>query len=86
MLAAEIAGASFHAIRQTTASWMVKAGQPLKKVGGILGHTTAQTTMQYAHLQPEELRDSISALGAAIEMDTPVGKNASRESHGAVSH
>ncbi len=41
---------------------MVQAGCPLAEVREILGHATMQTTLGYAHLKPEHLRASISAL------------------------
>ena len=63
---ASIRGASFHTLRHTAASWMVQAGRPLAEVREILGHATMQTTVRYAHLMPEHLRDSMAALDAAV--------------------
>ena len=70
MRRAGILEASFHTLRHTAASWMVQAGRPLAEVKEILGHKNINTTLRYAHLAPEHLRDSMAALDAAIGMDT----------------
>ena len=62
MRGAGIEDGTFHTLRHTAASWMVQAGRPLAVVKGILGYATMQATLRYAHLQPEHLRDSMSAL------------------------
>jgi site-specific recombinase XerD len=51
---------------------MAQAGRPLAEVKDILGHATMQTTLRYAHLQPEHLRDSMAALDAVLDLDTQV--------------
>jgi integrase len=51
-----------HDLRHTAASRWVMAGVPLAAVAGYLGHTTAQMTMRYAHLQPENKDRAIAAM------------------------
>ncbi len=37
-------------------------GVPLKAVQELLGHSTIQMTMRYAHLAPEVTRDAVNLL------------------------
>ena len=66
--AASISDATFHTLRHTAASWMVQAECPLAEVREILGHATMQTTLRYAHLQPQHLRASMAALDVALSV------------------
>ena len=54
--------APWHTLRHTTASRLVQKGVQLVVVKEIMGHKSIQTTMRYAHLQPANLVDAISAL------------------------
>ena len=67
MKRAGLTDCTFHVLRHTAASWMVQAGRPLAEVKDILGHATMQTTLRYAHLQPEHLRDSMTALDNVLK-------------------
>ena len=49
---AELNG-SLHWTRHTYASHLVMSGTPLRLVQQLLGHSTIQTTEQYAHLAPD---------------------------------
>ncbi len=51
-----------HDLRHTFASWLVQNGVPLKTVQELLDHKDIKTTMRYAHLSPEHLRDAINKL------------------------
>lgn len=47
-----------HDLRHTFASAAVATGSSLHLIGGLLGHSQAQTTMRYTHLQDTQLREA----------------------------
>lgn len=55
-------GFVIHALRHTTASRLVQAGEDLYRVKEFLGHKAIQTTMRYAHLQGEHLQSCLEKL------------------------
>jgi len=64
---AEIKGVRFHDLRHTAASRMVEAGIDLVTVSKILGHSSIQMTMRYAHPTPENMRLAVRKLGEFFE-------------------
>ena len=57
---AGILDASWHTLRHTGASRRLMAGVDIVTVSKILGHTTIQTTMRYAHLVKSHVEDAIN--------------------------
>lgn len=53
---------TFHSLRHTYASWLVKAGTDLYTVQKLLGHTTIAMTERYAHLAPDSLQAAVEKL------------------------
>ena len=53
---------TFHNLRDTYASWLVQMGVSLQVVQKLLGHESIKTTMIYAHLAPNNLRDAVNKL------------------------
>lgn len=52
-----------HDLRHTYASLLVSGGMSLPMIGRLLGHTQSQTTMRYAHLMDDPLREGVEAVG-----------------------
>jgi integrase len=52
----------WHDLRHTCASWLVQAGVPIVVVKELLNHKTIATTMRYAHLANENLRDAVRRI------------------------
>jgi integrase len=55
-----------HDLRHTFASLLVSEGVPLSIIGALLGHTQIQTTMGYAHLLDEPLREAAGRIGTKL--------------------
>lgn len=56
-----------HDLRHSYASLAISAGVPLQVVGGLLGHSSQQTTRRYAHLFDDDLRTAAGKVNAMIE-------------------
>jgi integrase len=55
-----------HDLRHSHASIGVSAGVSLPIVGKLLGHTVAQTTLRYAHVAPDPVREASELIGARL--------------------
>lgn len=53
---------TFHTLRHTAASYLVMGGVDLATVKEILGHSTIQMTMRYAHLSPDHRKNAVEIL------------------------
>ncbi len=64
-----------HDLRHTYASNAVSSGMPIQMVGRLLGHTQLQTTMRYAHLADDPVRQAAEKnaemLGNALNVTEP---------------
>lgn len=56
---AGIQGASWHALRHTTASPLAMTGVLIRSIQEILGHRDIGTTLKYAYLAPSHLQEAI---------------------------
>lgn len=55
-------GVKWHALRHTYASHLAMKGVPLKAVQELLGHSSIETTMIYAHLSPDSIQSAVQVL------------------------
>ena len=72
----EITNLRFHDLRHTAATRMIESGVDLVTVSKILGHSSIQMTMRYAHPTPENMRRAVEKLGEfsnkpVRKVDTP---------------
>ncbi|AUQ65459.1 site-specific integrase [Phaeobacter inhibens] len=63
---AGLCGVRIHDLRHTYASNAVSAGMPIQMVGRLLGHTQIQTTMRYAHLADDPVRQAAEENAARL--------------------
>lgn len=66
-------GVTFHTLRHTFASWLVRRGVDLYTVAQLLGDTLAVVEATYAHLSPDVKRAAVAKLTGAIQLPTPSG-------------
>ncbi len=59
----------FHDLRHTYGSLAVQNGVPLQTVSRIMGHSTLQMTMRYAHWCGDDRRDAAACMDAALSGD-----------------
>lgn len=59
---AGIKGFTFHCLRHSYASKLVQGGVPLYTVSQLLGHSSLEMTMKYAHLSPDHFADALKVL------------------------
>lgn len=57
--AADMAHVHFHDLRHSCASILIASGVDLYTVGQILGHTSAESTKRYAHMDISQKRDAL---------------------------
>lgn len=52
----------WHVLRHTFASHLAMRGRSMKEIQELMGHSTMEMTMRYAHLSPQTRRDAVSVL------------------------
>jgi integrase len=67
--AAGIPDARLHDLRHTYATVLASSGLSLPVIGALLGHTTAATTMRYAHLMDDPLRVATERVAAVLSSE-----------------
>jgi integrase len=62
MKEAKITDFRFHDLRHHFASKLVIGGVPLFTVSKLMGHSSLEMTMRYAHLSPDHMADALKVL------------------------
>lgn len=63
---AELNDVRLHDLRHSFASFAAAQGASLLMIGKLLGHTQAQTTLRYAHLVSDPVRNVAETVGARL--------------------
>lgn len=69
----------WHTLRHTLATRLISNGGSVKAVQELLGHSDIKTTMRYAHLEPNVLKDTIGILDKLQNFGQPVGNQAQNQ-------
>lgn len=75
---AGLSNVRIHDLRHTYASNAVSSGMPIQMVGRLLGHTQLQTTMRYAHLADDPVRQAAEKNAGMLENALKVPNNHTR--------
>jgi integrase len=67
----KVKGLRFHDIRHDFASKLLRATRNLKLVQRMLGHANIETTMRYAHVLDEDMREGMEKLGTRSFEENP---------------
>ena len=62
LVKAKIDDFSWHDLRHSAASYLIRAGVDLRIAGEILGHKNISMTMKYSHLAPNHLTDAVEKM------------------------
>lgn len=79
--AAEEAGLDicwYEPTRHTFASRLAMAGVDLRTIADLMGHSTIQMTMRYAHLAPQHQLDAVERLALPTDTRTDTSENRSQ--------
>lgn len=63
---ADLDDVRIHDLRHTYASMAVSTGHSIEMIGKLLGHTQIQTTMRYAHLADDPVRDAADDVALSL--------------------
>ena len=59
----DISGVTFHGLRHTAASYMIKNHVPITTISGVLGHANTTTTLNiYSHMIEDTKKEAINSL------------------------
>ena len=77
---------SWHCNRHTFASRLVMAGVDLRTVAELMGHSSVQMTMRYAHLAPQHNRAAVDRLVSVsmLNRSAKKGEKSSQSENGVV--
>jgi integrase len=64
--AAKLEDVRIHDLRHSFASAAASAGIPLQIIGGMLGHSSPQTTARYAHLSQDPVHQASEVVGSIV--------------------
>ncbi len=71
--AAKLDDVRLHDLRHSFASAAAAAGLSLPVIGGLLGHSSPQTTARYAHLSQAPIDQAAAVVGDILEQNQKVG-------------
>ena len=63
---ADLADVRMHDLRHSYASFLINAGGSIYELKELLGHTQIKTTLRYAHLSKDTLRNASNTVSAII--------------------
>ena len=79
LAAAEITDFRFHDLRHSFATRLLRQTGNLKLVSRLLGHTQIETTMRYAHVINEDLRNALDDYSVTTRVPKKITKSAAND-------
>ncbi|MSR77352.1 MAG: site-specific integrase [Candidatus Omnitrophica bacterium] len=76
LVRAKITDFKFHDLRHTFASNLVMAGVPINTIRELLGHSTINMVLRYAHLAPDHKSDSVEKLITILSQSNKISEPA----------